>query len=44
MDDEKLIPDLSNWRKNNGKDCSIEDWVVGEGNVNLQLPTLSFLA
>ena len=42
MDDEKLIPDLSNWRKYNGKDFSIEDWVVGEGNVNFAI-AYSFL-
>jgi hypothetical protein len=33
MNDEKLIPELSEWRKLNGYDFSIEDWIVSEGNV-----------
>jgi len=37
MDDDKLIPDLSNWRKYNGKHFSIEDWIVCEGNVNFAI-------
>lgn len=37
MDDEKLIPDLADWRKLNGKDFSIEDWLVGEGNVKFAI-------
>ena len=42
MDDEKLIPELSNWRKHNGKDFSIKDWIVGEGNVKFAI-AYSFL-
>lgn len=37
MDDEKLIPELSDWKKYNGKDLSIEDWIVGEGNVKFAI-------
>lgn len=31
--DEKLIPELTEWRKNNGNEFSIEDWIICEGNV-----------
>ena len=37
MDDEKLIPELSVWRKHNGNDFSIEDWIVSEGNVRFAI-------
>ena len=32
-DDEKLISDLTEWRKNIGNEFSIEDWIVSEGNI-----------
>lgn len=32
-DDEKLIPDLTEWRKFNGDNFSIQDWIVNEGNI-----------
>lgn len=35
--DEKLIPDLIEWRKYNGVDFSIEDWMVSEGNIRLTI-------
>jgi hypothetical protein len=31
--DEKLISELTEWRKFNGNDFSIEDWIVSEGNI-----------
>ncbi|MFC3161414.1 hypothetical protein SAMN05443633_101491 [Chryseobacterium arachidis] len=37
MNDEKLIPDLQDWRKYNGKDFSIEDWIRAEGNVRFMI-------
>ncbi len=37
MDDELLIPELSEWRKNNSKDFSIEDWIISEGNVKFTI-------
>ena len=40
--DEILIPDLSKWRKFNGNDFSIEDWIAGEGNIRLTI-AYSFL-
>ncbi len=37
MNDEKLIPELSEWRKLNGSDFSIEDWIISEGNINFSI-------
>ena len=37
MDDEKLIPELSDWRKHNGNEFSIEDWIVSEGNIKFAI-------
>lgn len=32
-EDEKLIPELTEWRKFNGDEFSIEDWIASEGNI-----------
>lgn len=37
MDEEKLIPELADWRKLNGDQFSIEDWVVGEGDIKFAI-------
>lgn len=37
MNEEKLIPELSDWKKLNGDQFSIEDWIVGEGNIKLAI-------
>ena len=33
-EDEDLIPALKEWRKHNGDSFSIEDWIVGEGDMS----------
>ena len=37
FDDEKLIPDLINWRKKNGASFSIDDWTSCNGNISLAI-------
>ena len=36
-EDEKLIPDLIEWRQLNGEDFSIDDWTSNEGNIKLAI-------
>ena len=36
-DDEKLIPELREFRKLNNEDFSIEDWISYEGNIKLTI-------
>ena len=40
-EDEKLIPDLKEWRELNGNDFSIDDWTSMEGNIKLSIGYLS---
>jgi hypothetical protein len=35
MDEEKLIPSIPEWKKVNGDDFSIIDWITAEGNAEL---------
>ncbi len=35
--DEKLIPDLKEWRRLNGEDFSIDSWTSFEGNIKLAI-------
>jgi hypothetical protein len=35
--DEILIPDLIEWRKLNGKDFTIDDWIANEGNIKFTI-------
>jgi hypothetical protein len=35
--EEKLIPELTEWRKFNGEDFSIEDWIISEGNIKFAI-------
>ncbi len=37
MNEEKLIPELADWRKLNGDQFSIEDWVVGNGDIKFAI-------
>ena len=37
MNEEKLIPELADWRKLNGDQFSIEDWVVCEGDIKFAI-------
>jgi hypothetical protein len=36
-EDEKLIPDLQNWRNRNSANFSISDWTSIEGNIKLAI-------
>ena len=36
-EDEKLIPELAEWRKFNGDEFSIEDWIAIEGNIRFTI-------
>lgn len=40
-EDEKLIPDLKEWRELNGNDFSIDNWTSIEGNIKLSIGYLS---
>ena len=37
MNEEKLIPELADWRKLNGDQFSIEDWLVCEGDIKFAI-------
>lgn len=37
FDDEKLVPDLIKWRKENGASFSIDDWTNYNGNISLAI-------
>lgn len=34
---EKLVSELTEWRKYNGSDFSIEDWIISEGNIKFMI-------
>ena len=35
--EQKLIPELKDWKKENGEDFDLQDWVVCEGNIRLAI-------
>ncbi|WP_028972888.1 hypothetical protein [Spirochaeta cellobiosiphila] len=37
IDEEKLIPELKSWKKENGDDFDISDWTRCEGNIQLAI-------
>jgi len=36
-EEENLIPDLKNWKRQDGKTFSIDDWIISEGNVSFAI-------
>ena len=40
-EDERLIPDLKEWREINGNDFSVDNWTSIEGNIQLSIGYLS---
>ncbi len=37
IDELKLIPELKDWRKENGQDFDIQDWVTSEGDIQMAI-------
>ena len=37
IDQEKLIPEIKDWRASNGQKFDIEDWIAIEGNIKLAI-------
>ena len=37
IDEQKLIPELKDWKKKNGESFDIQDWIACEGNIKLAI-------